>query len=74
MTIHKTIIGKIIEQIETLKLNPRPEGNKKLKGYASLYHIRQGHYRIICKVEDKKLIIEIIRVGYRKNIYQKRTN
>jgi mRNA interferase RelE/StbE len=57
-----------------LKLNPRPRGNKKLKGYALLYRIRQGNYRIICKVEDKKLIIETIRVGHRKNIYQKRTN
>jgi len=67
-TLDKTVIGKILEKIEPLQNNPRPEGTKKLKGYNLLYRIRYGNYRIVYRIKDRELIIEIIRVGHRKNI------
>jgi mRNA interferase RelE/StbE len=73
-SLDKSVIKTLLEKIEGLKIDPRPEGTKKLKGYALLYRIRYGNYRIIYRIEDRELIIEVIRVGHRKNIYQKQMN
>jgi mRNA interferase RelE/StbE len=52
-----------------LATNPRPANCKKLKGFKGLYRIRAGDYRIIYRIEDNALIIEVIRIGDRKDIY-----
>jgi mRNA interferase RelE/StbE len=49
--------------------NPRPHGVKKLKGRDG-YRIRVGNYRIIYEVYDDQLIIDIIAIGHRKDIYE----
>jgi mRNA interferase RelE/StbE len=54
--------------ILALAANPRPGGCKKLKGRDG-YRIRKGDFRIIYDIYDKILVIEIIAVGNRKNIY-----
>ncbi len=58
----------LIEAIETLAENPRPSGCKKLKG-RSAYRIRQGNYRIIYDIYDDVLVVDVIAVGHRKEIY-----
>ncbi|MEI7803171.1 MAG: type II toxin-antitoxin system RelE/ParE family toxin [Bacteroidota bacterium] len=58
----------LIEAISKLQENPRPSGCKKLKGRNG-YRIRKGDYRIIYDITDKILLIEIIAVGNRKDIY-----
>jgi mRNA interferase RelE/StbE len=52
-----------------LEENPRPAGYKKLKGRDG-YRIRAGNYRIIYDIFDKELIVDIITLGHRKNIYE----
>ena len=64
------VVEKIIPVIVSLEGNPRPFGCKKLKGYTDLWRIRIGNYRIIYSIEDKIKIVEIIRVGHRKDIYK----
>jgi len=49
--------------------NPRPPGCKKLKGKEG-YRVRVGNYRIIYTIFDKQLIVNIIAIGDRKDIYQ----
>lgn len=49
--------------------NPRPHGVKKLKGRDG-YRIRVSNYRIIYEIFDNQLIIEVIAVGHRKDIYE----
>jgi len=71
-TLEKKVIRNIIQQIESLKVDPRPKGCKKIKGFYLLYRIRKGNYRIIYSIKDDQLIIEIIRIGHRKNIYHKK--
>lgn len=51
-----------------LTLNPRPQGHKKLKGREG-YRIRVGDYRIIYNIFDAQLLIEVIDLGHRKDIY-----
>lgn len=55
-----------------LEFDPRPDGYKKLKGKINpaLYRIRCGDYRIIYTIEDDVLIIVIIEIGHRKQIYR----
>lgn len=60
----------VIDRIEKLKNNPKPVGSAKLKGSTNLYRIRQGDYRVIYKIENDVLVIIIIRIGHRRDIYK----
>lgn len=44
---------------------------KKIKGDANLYRIRQGDYRLVYEVQEKKLIIIVVKVGHRRDIYKR---
>ena len=64
-------IKKIGKAIDGLSKNPRPDGVKKLKGSdEELYRIRIGDYRIVYSIEDEIKIIDILKVGHRKDIYK----
>lgn len=71
--LQKSIKEKVIEAIRFLSQNPYTEllNIKKLKGAESLYRIRIGDYRIVYEVSDHKLKILIIKIGHRKDVYQK---
>jgi mRNA interferase RelE/StbE len=61
----------IAAAIDTLADNPRPSGCKKLKGETEyLWRIRIGDYRMIYHIDDKQEIVEIRKIGNRKNVYQ----
>lgn len=60
----------IVQKIELLKQEPRPEGSAKLKGSRDLYRIRHGDYRVIYKTHNSVLTIMIIRIGHRREIYK----
>jgi len=66
------IQDKIIDAIEVLSINPFSEllRVKKLKGAASLYRIRAGEYRIVYEVRKDILIILIIKIGHRRDVYR----
>ena len=49
---------------------PRPIGCKKLKGTKNIWRIRNGDYRIIYSVEDHILMIEVIKIGHRREVYE----
>ena len=58
----------LYKQSGYFRKNPRPVGNKKLKGRDG-YRIRIGNYRIIYDIFDSELIIDVIALGHRKDIY-----
>lgn len=60
---------KILQRIENLKDNPRPEGSEKLTGQ-DLYRIRQGTYRVVYSIQDNELTIWVVKAGHRKEIYK----
>ena len=61
---------RIVKRLRTLKDNPRPQGIKKLAGRDDLYRIREGDYRIVYTIQDKKLIILVVKIGDRKEVYR----
>ena len=67
--IHEPYFSKIKTEIVALSTNPKPIGYKKLKG-ENAYKIRIGDYRVIYEILDEILIIELIDIGHRKNIYK----
>ena len=61
---------RVAEQIDILKADPRPTGCKKLKGREDFYRIRVGNYRVVYQIENEVLLILIVRIGDRKEIYE----
>ena len=62
-------LEKINRAIDSLEKNPRPQGYKKLQNRNS-YRIRTGNYRIIYEIIDKELIILVIRIRQRGDVYK----
>ena len=63
---------RIIQKIDGLSVNPKPPGVKKLTAKFDLFRIRSGNYRIIYSILKNELVIEIIRIRHRKEVYRKR--
>lgn len=61
---------RILMAIEALAANPRPDGVKKMQGEENLYRVRQGDYRIIYQIQDKALLVVVVKVGDRRDVYR----
>jgi mRNA interferase RelE/StbE len=59
---------RLVERIQKLADNPRPPGCEKLSGQ-DRYRGRQGRYRIVYAIEDEDLLVYIVKVGHRKDVY-----
>ncbi|MBD2604384.1 type II toxin-antitoxin system RelE/ParE family toxin [Scytonema hofmannii FACHB-248] len=57
-------------KINDLAIEPRPNGIKKLQGDDNSYRIRVGEYRVVYEIEDDVLIVTIIKVKHRSEVYQ----
>lgn len=66
--INEPYYSNIKKAIYALADNPRPQGYKKLKGRDG-YRIRVADYRIIYDIFEKTLLVDVIEIGHRKNIY-----
>lgn len=60
---------QIVSRIAKLAEDPRPPGCQKLSGQEA-YRIRQGAYRIIYTIEDDRLVVSVVKVGYRRDVYK----
>ena len=60
---------RIVRKIRELAEDPRPPGCQKLSG-RDRYRIRQGPYRIVYSVEDDRLIVYVVKVGHRSDVYR----
>lgn len=66
----KKALVPISRSIDALEENPRPPGCKKLKGTnENLWRIRVGDYRVIYAIADEIKIVDVRKVGHRKDIY-----
>jgi mRNA interferase RelE/StbE len=67
----KLVVARVLEAVEHLANDPYPSGVRKLAGSEHSYRIRLGDYRIVYYVVSLTLVIEVIRVGHRKNVYDR---
>lgn len=63
-------VARIITAVEGLSLDPFPSGHTKLSGSERAYRIRVGDYRIIYEVFSGVLLIEVVRIGHRRDVYK----
>ena len=63
------IQARLKPKIKRLSENPRPHSHIKLKGFENRYRIRVGDYRVIYEIHDDMLLVLIVKVGPRRDIY-----
>ncbi len=64
------VLKRVDARILSLAEEPRPDGVKKLAGSDDLYRVRVGDYRIIYQIRDATVLVVIIRVGHRGDVYR----
>lgn len=62
---------RIVAAVDGLQDNPRPPGAVKLTGEPDLWRIRVGDYRVIYSIDDERLIILVVRIAHRKDVYRR---
>ena len=62
-------VKRILERINLLRINPRADGCVKLSGQEA-YRVRQGAYRIIYEIQEAQLIILVVKIAHRSNVYK----
>ena len=68
-SIPRKDVARIIAAIRSLAVNPRPPQARKLSGMEQ-YRLRQGNYRILYTIEDDRLVVCVVRVGNRRDVYR----
>ena len=66
----KSTLTAIILKIQKLAENPKPNGSVKLRGAINLYRIRYSDYRIIYSINNRELVILVIKTAHRKEVYR----
>ena len=61
--------ARLVARIRSLARDPRPAGCQKLSG-SERYRVRQGVYRIVYAIEDDRLVIVVVRVAHRREVYR----
>lgn len=61
---------RLVAKIAGLAGNPRPHGCQKLAGAENLYRLRQGQYRIVYEIREAELVVLVIKLGHRREIYR----
>jgi len=62
--------ARILAKAQALADNPRPPGCVKLAGGSNLWRVRVGVYRILYQIQDDRLLITVVRVGHRRDVYR----
>jgi mRNA interferase RelE/StbE len=61
---------RLSRRIASLSDDPRPPASRKLKGSEALWRIRVGDYRVIYEVRDRVLLVLVVRIGHRREVYR----
>ena len=66
----KATLMRLIEKVKSLGTQPRPLGSEKLAGRPNLYRVRKGNYRVIYSVDDESRVVDVVKVGHRRDVYR----
>ncbi len=62
--------GRVMRKLEALEAEPRPPGVEKLTGPEDLYRVRVSDWRIVYAIRDCELVVIVIRIGHRREVYR----
>ncbi|TFI53747.1 type II toxin-antitoxin system RelE/ParE family toxin [Mastigocladus laminosus UU774] len=65
------VVERVLEKIQNLASEPRPDGVVKLKGSDHEYRIRVGDYRVRYEVDDQSQLVQVLQCKHRKDVYRK---
>ena len=69
-SLPRTVLRRMDAKILGLGQNPRPQDAKKLRDRDGLLRVRVGDYRILYRVEDDRLVVLVVRIGHRREVYR----
>ena len=69
--LSRDVIQRVVQAVEQLASDPYPAGVRKLVGSEHTYRIRVGEYRVVYRVFPSVLVVEVIRVGHRRDVYNR---
>jgi len=61
---------RVARRIAELADEPRPRGCEKLAARGDRYRVRQGRYRTVYAVDDAELLVDVVKIGHRKEVYR----
>jgi len=61
---------RIVSRTQSLAENARPYGCERLAASVDRYRVREGNYRVVYAVDDERLVVEVVKVGHRKEVYR----
>ena len=69
--LDKTIQKRILDYMDEVGRleNPRSRGKALVENMRGLWRYRVGDYRVICEIQESRIIISVLKIGHRKNIY-----
>ena len=68
--LDRSIQERVVRRLDKLEKDPRPPGVEKMEGDESIYRIRMGEYRIVYEIQDKVLVVLVLKVGHRREVYR----
>ena len=66
----KETLTRLIGKVKSLATQPHPSGSEKLAGRPNLYRVRQGNDRVIDSVDDETRVVDVVKVGHRRDVYR----
>jgi mRNA interferase RelE/StbE len=64
------IFRQVRRRIDALAIDPRPRGSRQLEGSVGLWRVRSGDFRIIYQIQEKRLLVLVVRIGHRREVYR----
>jgi mRNA interferase RelE/StbE len=66
----KSLTARLVAAMRELGSQPRPPGCEKLAGVEDFYRIRVGDYRIVYQIRDEVLLVLVVKIGHRREVYR----
>ncbi len=66
----QSLTARLVAAMRGLASQPRPPGCDKLVGQGNLYRIRVGDYRVVYQVRDEVLLVLVVKIGHRREVYR----
>ena len=61
---------RVVRAMLALTEEPRPRGSRKLTGYDDVFRIRVGRFRVLYSVSDARLVVVVLKIGHRRDVYR----